>query len=159
MIKIPRKKILVDSLTNFSLNFGLKLRFVLEAAAAAYAHYPHMRRVGNLLHLSGTSSRRPDGTHRGVVKKEDGSAELSIAEQTAGVLENMKAMLEHAGASLQHLVDVQVFLVDMKDYPGMNAVYNSYFDATTGPTRTTVAVHQLPHPNLLIEIKGVAAFP
>jgi 2-aminomuconate deaminase len=49
-----------------------------------------------------------------------------------------------------------VMLVDMKDYGGMNEVYNEYFDAHTGPTRTTCAVHQLPHPNLLIEIKAVA---
>jgi 2-aminomuconate deaminase len=130
--------------------------YVLDRAAAAYAHYPHMRRVGDMVYLSGTSSRRPDGTHRGVTLSADGKPTLCIEEQTAGVLENLNNMLQTLGASLAHLVDVTVFLVDMRDYAGMNKIYNQYFEAATGPTRTTVAVHQLPHPNLLIEIKGVA---
>jgi 2-aminomuconate deaminase len=63
---------------------------------------------------------------------------------------------------LEHLVDLTVFLVDMADYDGFNEVYNQYFDAVSGPTRTTVAVKQLPckPPNrLLIEIKAVALAP
>jgi 2-aminomuconate deaminase len=85
--------------------------------------------------------------------------------------------LEAAGASLKDLIDVTVFLVNMEDYKAMNEVYNEYFDAETGmsslerflmfrvkethlgPSRTTVAVHQLPNPRLLIEIKSVAALP
>ena len=119
-----------------------------------------MRRVGDLLFISGCSSRRPDGTHRGSVLDEaTGKYALDIAEQTAGVLENIQSLLSHVGASLHHIVDLQVFLVDMKDYAEMNKVYNRYFDASNGPTRTCVAVHQLPHPNLLIELKAIASFP
>lgn len=127
-----------------------------EGSAKALAHYPHMRRVGNTLYLSGCSSRREDNTHRGATKKDDGQWDLDIGEQTAGVIENMSTMLAKAGATLANLVDVQVYLVNMDHYAGMNQVYNQYFQAETGPTRTTVAVHQLPHPNLLIEIKGIA---
>jgi 2-aminomuconate deaminase len=87
---------------------------------------------------------------------DDGSFRLDIAEQTEAVIENMRAILNAAGLDLDALVDLTTFLVDMKDYPGYNAVYDRYFDAQTGPSRTTVAVHQLPHPNLLIEIKGIA---
>jgi 2-aminomuconate deaminase len=68
-------------------------------------------------------------------------------------------ILERAGASLKDLIDVTVFLVDMKDYAAFNEVYNQYFDPQTGPSRTTVAVHQLPSPKLLIEIKSVASLP
>ena len=65
----------------------------------------------------------------------------------------------HIGADLSNLIDLIVFLVDMKDYAGFNEVYNQYFKAETGPARTTVAVHQLPNPNLLIEIKATALAP
>jgi 2-aminomuconate deaminase len=75
------------------------------------------------------------------------------------VIENIRVILNAAGADLEHIVDVTVFLVDMKDYAGMNEVYDRYFRAETGPSRTTVAVHQLPHPNLLIEIKAIAVAP
>jgi 2-aminomuconate deaminase len=71
----------------------------------------------------------------------------------------MKWILQKAGADLQHLVAVTVFLVDFQDFAGFNSVYNQYFDADNGPTRTTVAVKRLPHPNLLIEIQGVAIDP
>jgi 2-aminomuconate deaminase len=60
------------------------------------------------------------------------------------------------GLSLADLVDVTSFLVTMDDFQGYNEVYAAYFTAETGPTRTTVAVHQLPHPHLAIEIKGTA---
>lgn len=59
--------------------------------------------------------------------------------------------------NLGSIVDCSVFLTDMSNFSGYNSVYNAYFDAENGPTRTTVAVKQLPHPNLLIEIKAVAA--
>jgi 2-aminomuconate deaminase len=133
--------------------------FVSEGPQAL-AKYPHARKHGGLIYLSGFSSRRKDNTWRGVtIDKETNAKVLDIAEQTHGVIENMKAALNAAGADLSHLLDCTVFLVDMKDYAGMNAVYDKYFTAQDGPTRTTVAVHQLPNPNLLIEIKGVAVDP
>jgi 2-aminomuconate deaminase len=60
---------------------------------------------------------------------------------------------------LANLVDITVFLTDMTHYKRMNEAYNLYFNLTTGPTRTCVAVKELPHKNLLVEIKGVAALP
>jgi 2-aminomuconate deaminase len=130
--------------------------YILDERAGALANYPHARKAGGLIFVSGVSSRRHDNTHDGVTIREDGSVELDIREQTRAVIENIRAILNAAGADLANIVDVTVFLVDMKDYGGMNEVYNRYFDAHTGPSRTTVAVHQLPHPNLLIEIKAVA---
>jgi 2-aminomuconate deaminase len=75
------------------------------------------------------------------------------------VIENIQKILRAAGADLEDLVDMTTFLVDMKDFGGYNAVYNEFFEATNGPTRTTVAVSELPHPNLLIEIKAIAYKP
>ena len=131
----------------------------LDDRASALANYPHVRRAGGFLYVSGTSSRRPDNTHQGAEQNEDGTWTLSIEEQTRGVLENISVLVNRAGASLANLVDVTVFLTDMKYYAGMNSVYNEYFNSLSGPTRTTVAVFQLPHPNLLIEIKALALDP
>ncbi len=133
--------------------------YILEGRAGSLANYPHARLANGFLHVSGVSSRRHDDTHEGVTIQEDGRAVLDIRAQTRAVIENIRAILGAAGADLSHLVDVTVFLVDMADYAGMNEVYNDYFDASTGPSRTTVAVKQLPHPNLLIEIKAIAVDP
>lgn len=132
---------------------------IVPGRAGALANYPHARRVGDLLFISGISSRRPDNTHEGVRIDADGKVHKDCALQTRAVIENIAAILNHAGAGLENLVDLTVFLVDMNDYDAFNGVYNEYFDAQTGPARTTVAVHQLPHPNLLIEIKAVALLP
>ena len=75
------------------------------------------------------------------------------------MIENIGKLLASMGAGLEHLIDITTFLVDMKDFKGYNEVYGQFFDHATGPTRTTVAVHQLPHPNLLIEIKAIAYLP
>lgn len=132
---------------------------ILDDKAQALAHYPHARKVGNLLFLCGTSSRKPDNSHVGVTVHNDGSVDLDIEAQTEAVIENMRGILQAAGADLDALVDVTTFLVNMDDFKGYNKVYNRFFDKETGPARTTVAVHQLPHPNLLIEIKGIAVLP
>ncbi|MDB5035702.1 MAG: 2-Aminomuconate deaminase [Chlorobi bacterium] len=133
--------------------------YILPDRAQALANYPHARRVGDLIYVSGVSSRRFDNTHAGVVRNPDGTVELDIREQTRAVIENIGTILGTAGAGLVDVVDILVMLVDMKDYAGMNEVYNEYFNARTGPSRTTCAVHQLPHPNLLIEMKVVACAP
>ncbi len=133
--------------------------YILEDRAPALAAYPHARRVGDLIFVSGISSRRPDGTHEGVTIHEDGHVERDVREQTRAVIRNIGLILEAAGATLADVVDVTCFLTDMTDYKGFNSAYNEFFDKETGPTRTTVAVHQLPHPNLLIEIKAVAYAP
>ncbi len=131
--------------------------FIAGDRAGALASYPHVRRVGSLLFVSGTSSRRPDNSHVGVEVLEDGTVVRDIRAQTRAVIENVGRLLEEAGADLSNVVDVTTFLVDMADFRGYNAVYNEFFDAETGPTRTTVAVHALPHPHLLIEMKVIAA--
>ena len=85
-----------------------------------------------------------------------GTMRLDIREQTKAVLENIKDYLAEEGATLDDVVDVTTFLVNMNDFAGYNEVYSTYFNAENGPARTTVAVHQLPHPNLVIEIKVTA---
>ena len=132
--------------------------FILEGRAGSLANYPHARRVGDLFFISGISSRRPDNSHEGVEIADDGTVTRHIKAQTRAVIENVRVILKAAGLDLDALVDCTTFLTDMTNYAGYNAVYDEYFEAATGPSRTTVAVHQLPHPNLLIEMKFVASF-
>lgn len=118
--------------------------------------YPHIKRVGDFIFVSGTSSRRKDNSFEGVEVDEFGTTNLDIKKQTAAVLKNIDEILKEEGASLENVVDVTTFLVNMNDFKGYNETYGEFFDSETGPTRTTVAVHQLPHPHLLIEIKVIA---
>ncbi|EDP95578.1 RidA family protein [Kordia algicida OT-1] len=119
--------------------------------------YPHTKRVGDFIFVSGTSSRRPDNSIAGVdIIDEMGTKHLNIATQTREVLKNIDKNLQSVGASLADVVDVTSFLVNMNDFAGYNKAYGEFFDKETGPTRTTVAVHQLPHPDLVVEIKVVA---
>lgn len=129
---------------------------ILQDRAQALASYPHARIVNDLIYISGISSRRLDNTYEGVHENTDGTFTLDIREQTRAVIENIAAILKAAGETLESLIDITVFLVDMKDYAAFNEVYNKYFKAETGPSRTTVAVAALPSPKLLIEIKSVA---
>ena len=80
---------------------------------------------------------------------------LDIRAQTAACIENIRDILIDAGGDLDNLVEISSFLVNMNDFGGYNEIYADYF-SHAGPARTTVAVHQLPHPHLLIEIKGIA---
>jgi 2-aminomuconate deaminase len=127
-------------------------------AAKPRGRFPHARRAGDYLFVSGTSSRRADGTFAGAEVDASGTTSLDIRVQTKAVLDNVARILEAAGSSLADVVDVTTFLVNMNDFGGYNEVYGNYFDET-GPARTTVAVHQLPHPLLLIEIKATAYVP
>ncbi len=119
--------------------------------------YPHTKRVGDFIFVSGTSSRRADNTIAGVeVIDEMGTKKLDAYEQTKVVLQNIDNNLQKLGASLKDVVDVSSFLVNMNDFADYNRAYAEFFDKETGPTRTTVAVHQLPHPDLVVEIKVMA---
>jgi 2-aminomuconate deaminase len=119
--------------------------------------YPHTKRVGDFIFVSGTSSRRKDNSIAGVDIIDDmGTKHLNIETQTREVLKNINTNLLSEGASLDDVVDVTSFLVNMNDFAGYNKVYGKFFNPETGPTRTTVAVHQLPHPDLVIEIKVMA---
>ena len=131
---------------------------VLEGKAVPRGKFPHIRRAGDLLFVSGTSSRRPDNSIEGESSDVMGTVSLDIKVQTKAVIENIRDILQSEGAELSDIVEISTFLVNMNDFGGYNEVYNSYFDYT-GPARTTVAVHQLPHPHLLIEIKAVAYKP
>lgn len=133
--------------------------YTVEDLAQPLAGYPHARRVGELVFVSGTSCRQADNSHRGVTVDDDGTVHRDIAEQTRAVFDNLAQILGAAGCTLDDVVDITVFLVDMDDYAGFNAVYNEHFEAATGPTRTTVGVRELPHPNLLVELKVVAQAP
>lgn len=132
----------------------------MEKSVTPRGAYPHTKRVGDFIFVSGTSSRRPDNSIAGVeVIDEMGTKRLDIVEQTREVLRNIERNLRKAGASLADVVDVTSFLVNMNDFAGYNRAYAEFFQPENGPTRTTVAVHQLPHPDLVIEIKVVVYKP
>ncbi|MGB6104998.1 MAG: RidA family protein [Pusillimonas sp.] len=131
---------------------------VVTGKAKPRGAFPHIKRAGDFLFVSGTSSRRPDNSFAGASADAMGTVSLDIRVQTRAVIENIRDILASEGAGLEHLVEVSAFLVNMNDFGGYNEVYGEFFSAD-GPTRTTVAVHQLPHPHLLIEIKAIAYFP
>lgn len=131
---------------------------VVSGKATPRGKFPHIKRAGDFLFVSGTSSRRPDNTFEGVEVDEMGTTNLDIRAQTRAVIENIRDILASEGGGLEDVVEISTFLVNMNDFGGYNEVYGQYFDQN-GPTRTTVAVHQLPHPHLLIEIKAVAYKP
>lgn len=130
---------------------------IIEGKAKPLGAYPHIKRVGDFLFVSGTSSRRADNSIVGVKEiLESGTKQYDIVAQTKAVLENISDILAEENATLDDVVDVTTFLVDMNDFKGYNETYATFFDKENGPTRTTVAVHQLPHPDLVIEIKVMA---
>jgi len=131
---------------------------VVESKAAPRGKFPHVKRAGDFLFLSGISARRADNTIAGAQVDAFGSALLDIREQTQAVIENIRDILAVVDASLTDLVELNTFLVSMNDFAGYNEVYARYFNHD-GPARTTVAVHQLPHPHLLIEMKAIAYKP
>jgi 2-aminomuconate deaminase len=118
---------------------------VVAGAATPRGRFPHLRRAGDLVYVSGTSARRADDSIDG----------RDIATQTRAVITNIRTILASTGAELRDLVAVTTYLVTMDDFERYNEVWAEFFDET-GPTRTTVAVRQLPHPDLLIEMQAVA---
>ncbi len=132
---------------------------VVKDKATPRGKFPHIKRAGDFLFVSGTSSRRPDNSIAGASQVDGmGAMSLDIRAQTRAVIENIRDILRSAGADLCDLVEICAYLVDMNDFADYNAVYGQFFDYD-GPTRTTVAVHQLPHPHLRIEIKAIAYKP
>lgn len=120
--------------------------------------YPHARKVGDLLYLSGVGPRQP-GTNEipgGPVRDANGNRrDYDVAAQTHAVIKNVKDILEASGASLEDVLDVSVFLIDMdRDFQTFNKIYAEYF-GTIQPTRTTVAVSALPTP-IAVELKVIA---
>lgn len=135
-----------------------KTASVVEGKARPLGAFPHIKRAGDFLFVSGTSSRRPDNSIAGAEPDASGRASPDIEVQTREVLQNIRDILRSAGADMEDVVEVCSYLVNMNDFSQYNQVYAEFFD-TDGPTRTTVAVHQLPHPHLVIEIKAVAYKP
>lgn len=131
---------------------------LVPGKATPRGRFPHVVRAGDFLFVSGTSSRLPDNSFVGASADGFGTASVDIRAQTRAVIENIRDILRAEGADLSNLVEVTTFLVNMNDFGGYNEVYGEFFDET-GPTRTTVAVHQLPHPLLAIEIKAIAWAP
>ncbi|MEW6772670.1 MAG: RidA family protein [Bacteroidota bacterium] len=119
--------------------------------------YPHAKRVGNLLFLSGIGPReRGSKKIPGVTLNEQGNIiSYDIATQCHSVFANVKAVLEEAGSSWDKIVDVTVFLTNMKDdFPVFNKIWAEYFK-NNPPCRTTVEVNCLPTP-IAIELKVIA---
>src|ERR1700684_788512 len=131
---------------------------VVEGKAMPGGKYPHFKRAGDFLFVSGTSARRADNTIAGADVDPLGTTGLDIRLQTRAVVENLRDILQSAGAGLQDVVELSTYLVNMNDFAGYNEVYGEFF-GYDGPARTTVAVHQLPHPHLLIEIRATAYKP
>lgn len=133
-----------------------------SAAPKPVGHYPHARRVGELLFLSGIGPRSPqDNSIPGNVLDADGNlVGHDIAAQCHSVFANVRAVLEACGAQWRDLVDVTVYLTDMaRDFKVYNRIWAEYFpDPANAPCRTTLGIDALPTP-IAIELKCVARAP
>ncbi len=133
-----------------------------DKAPAAVGRYPHARRVGQMLFLSGIGPRDAgDNSIPGnVVSEYGGLKSYDIVAQCHSVFANVRAVLEASGASWEDLVDVTVYLTDMaRDFPAYNKVWAEYFpDAAKAPCRTTLGITALPTP-IAIELKCLAVLP
>jgi 2-aminomuconate deaminase len=131
-------------------------------APKAVGHYPHARRMGDLLFLSGIGPRDPvsNGIPGNVHDAEGRLIAYDIAVQTRAVFANVRAVLEASGARWEDLIDVTVYLTDMaRDFATYNAIWADYFpDAAVAPCRTTLGITALPTP-IAIELKCIAVAP
>lgn len=131
-------------------------------APKAVGHYPHARRVGDLLFLSGIGPRDPatDAIPGNEYFADGRLRAYDIAAQTRAVFANVRAVLEASGARWEDLVDVTVYLTDMtRDFKTYNAIWAEHFpDPASAPCRTTLGITALPTP-IAIELKCVAALP
>jgi enamine deaminase RidA (YjgF/YER057c/UK114 family)/aromatic ring-opening dioxygenase catalytic subunit (LigB family) len=134
---------------------------VAATAPKPVGAYPHARREGDLLYLSGLGPRDPatNAIPGGPVRDADGRPlPYDIEAQTRAVIENIRRVLEASGARLEDVIDVTSFLIDMdRDFAGYNRVYNELL-GPVGPTRTTVAIRALPTP-IAVELKVIARVP
>jgi 2-aminomuconate deaminase len=132
-------------------------RVVSKRAPEPVGAYPHARRVGNFLFLSGIGPRKR-GSKKipGVTLDANGNVvAYDIEAQCRSVFANVRAVLEDAGSSWERIVDVTVFLTHMRDdFPAFNRLYAEYF-AGNQPTRTTLEVSALPTP-IAVELKVIA---
>jgi 2-aminomuconate deaminase len=131
---------------------------VFPQKARPRGSFPHLKRASDFVFVSGTSARRPDDTFEGVRVDPSGTVSIDIRKQTRAVFENIRDMLAGVGSSLEDLVDIQAYLVNMDDYAGFNEVYSEFF-GFEGPTRTTVGVRELPHPHQGLMVRAIAYSP
>lgn len=132
-------------------------KILTQKAPAPVGLYPHARRTGHLLFLSGIGPRRPDGSGIPGLELDDKGnfAAFDFEAQVRSVFDNVRIVLEESGSSWEKLVDVTVFLVNMKrDFVTFNRLYAEYFKDNQ-PCRTTVEVNALPTP-IAIELKCIA---
>ena len=121
-------------------------------------NYSHYRTVGNLVFLAGQGSR-DIATNKvaGLTHDQDGKlVSYDIKAQTHGCIKNISQVLESLNLTLKNLIDITVFLKNMSDFEQYNQIYNQYFNFDNPPTRTTIAVKDLPLENF-IEIKAIAS--
>ena len=133
------------------------MKFESDKAPKPVGAYPHARKVGNLLFLSGVGPRTPDSKEiPGVELDKDGNViSHGIEAQCHSVFNNIRIILEESGSNWDNLVDVTVFLTDMRrDFDTYNRIYRDYFKDNQ-PCRTTVEVTSLPTP-IAIELKCIA---
>jgi len=138
---------------------------MIDAVLAAQAPkpvgaYPHARRVGNLLFLSGVGPRDPatNGIVGNVYDADGHLLSYDIDAQCRAVFANVRTILQASGARWEDLVDVTVFLTDMeRDFAAYNRIYAEYFTSAQ-PCRTTVGITALPTP-IAIELKCIAVIP
>ena len=134
---------------------------IAEDAPSAVGAYPHARRMGNMLFISGVGPRSPidNKIPGGPIEDEDGNPlDYDIEAQTEACIENIRIILEACGAELSNVVDVTTFLVDMKrDFSGYNKIYAEHFEEIQA-TRTTLAIQALPTP-IAVEMKVIAKAP
>ncbi|MAV63822.1 MAG: 2-aminomuconate deaminase [Candidatus Marinimicrobia bacterium] len=123
----------------------MKKDYNIDKAPKPMGHYPHSKRVGNFLFLSGIGSR----------KKTDNSIPENFEDECHSVFENIRTVLEESNSKLEDLIDVTIFLTDMnKDFNTFNKLYKDYFK-DINPCRTTIEVKSLPTP-ISIEMKCIA---
>ncbi|MDX1942973.1 MAG: Rid family hydrolase [Saprospiraceae bacterium] len=137
-----------------------KNKIVTEKAPQPVGLYPHARKVGNLLFLSGIGPRDPKTNEvPGLKRSATGNyLEFDFAAQCHSVFKNVRIVLESSGARWEDLVDVTVFLVNMdRDFHTYNQIYAEYFKDNQ-PCRTTVGISALPTP-IAIELKCIAVIP
>ena len=133
------------------------MKFESDKAPKPVGAYPHARKVGNLLFLSGVGPRKPNTKEiPGVELDKDGNViSYDIKDQCHAVFENIRIILEESGSNWDNLVDITVFLTDMRrDFDTYNRIYADYFKDNQ-PCRTTVEVTSLPTP-IAIELKCIA---
>src|ERR1700733_14454504 len=100
---------------------------VVDGKARPRGKYPHVKRAGDFLFVSGTSARRADDTIAGAEAGAAGATQLDIRVQTRAVIENIRDILMSAGAQLQDVVEISTYLVSMSDFAGYNEVYGEFF--------------------------------